>query len=204
MTQNVQLQQVRIYLMIIEVSGDHSGGCIVGRMLDRAELKDLMVVRADYNAAGMLTCGPLHAGAVRSQSVRLILVDGNPPLLEVFHYVAEGGLVRHRAYGACLEHVLFAEDIAYVAVGHRLVFAGEVKVDIRLFVPVETQEGRKRNGEAVSLHVGAADRALLRRHIDTAVVEVFVAPLHVLALRAKIVRFKRIYLGDTRHGGSKR
>ena len=172
-------------------------------MLYGTEFKYLVIIRADYDAAGMLSGGTLYSRAMRSQSVCFIFVNGYAPLFEVLHNVTESGLIGYCAYCTCLEYILFTEDLAYVAVSHRLIFSCEIKVDIRLLVSVETQEGGERNGESVPLHIRSAYRALLRRHINAAVVEALIAPFKVFALRAKIMWFQRIYLRYTGHCGRK-
>ena len=202
--QDIQLQQVLVDFVIVEVGGDDVRVHVVGRVLYRTKLVNLVVIGHDDDAARMLAGGSLHPGAVLGQPVRFEFIDRPLPFFEKFHYVAVGGLVCHRTYGTSLEYILFAEDGAYILVGYRLVFPGEVQVDIGFLVPVETQEGCERNGEAVTDQRCAAVRAVLFRHVDTAVVKVHVPPLQVVAVRTHIMGFQRIYFGDPRHGGRKR
>ena len=58
-----------------------------------------------------------------------------------------------------------AEDDTGVGMGLRLVFTGEVQIDIRLLVTVEAEEGFERDIEAHTVELRTALRALLRRHV---------------------------------------
>lgn len=176
---------------------------IVCRMLNRTKLKDLMVVRTDYDAARMLTRRPLYARTVLRKSVFLVFIYRNVSLFKIFRDIAVSGLFRYRAYGPRLENVFITENNADVFMRLRLVFACEIKVDIGLFVPFEAEEGCERNRVAVPLHRRSAVRTVHRRHIDAAVVLLHIAPDNFFAVRTQIVRVERIYLRDSRHRCSK-
>ena len=60
-----------------------------------------------------------------------------------------------------------SEEYAYVCVCSRLVFAGEVKIDIRLLVSLESEERFERNILSVRDQFLAALRTVLRRKIVT-------------------------------------
>lgn len=143
MSQYVQLEQVFIYLVIIKMGGYYVRFYVVGRVLHRAELIDFMVVRDDYYSSRVLAGGPLHAGAVLREPVRLVLVYRYSLLIVEFAHVAIGGLVRYGAYCSSLVNVLLSEYSSHVFVSRGLIFAGEVEVYIRFLVSVKTQERRE-------------------------------------------------------------
>ncbi len=165
MSQNIQLQKIMVNLMVIEVGGDDRGMDIIGRMLHRRKGIDLLAVGQHHDTARMLSCGAPYPDTALHQSVNLRIPLGNAPLLVIFLHHAEGGFVRQRADGAGLEGIAVAEDHTRVGVRLRLVFAGEVQIDIRLLVAVEAQEGFKGNIKAPAVEFRAALRALLRRHV---------------------------------------
>ena len=69
-----------------------------------------------------------------------------------------------------------------------LVHAGEVQVDIRLFIAVKAQEGFKRDIVAVHDHGFATDRAFFIRQVKAVHRHAIINPLAVLALGAQVVR----------------
>ncbi len=93
--------------------------------------------------------------------------------------------------------MVVAEDLARVPVDARLIFAGEVQVDIRHLVALEAEEGLERNVEALLGERLAAFRADFIRQVHAT--GVILVPLDVLVVRAEIVRRERINLGDVRH-----
>ena len=134
-TENIELQKVLVDFVVIEMGCDNIRVHIVCRMLNRTKLKDLMVVRTDYDAARMLTRRPLYARTVLRKSVFLVFIYRNVSLFKIFRDIAVSGLFRYRAYGSRLENVFITENNADVFMRLRLVFACEIKVDIGLFVP---------------------------------------------------------------------
>ncbi len=197
--EDIQLQQVFIDLVIIEMRGHDIRRGIVGRVLHRTEFIDLVIVRADDDAARMLAGRTLDAGTMLRQTVFFIFVDRDIPLFKKLRHIAKGRLFGDRADGPGLKNIFFAEDGPHIAMRDRLIFSGKVQVDIRLFVSLEPQEGRERDRIAVPLHRRAAVRAVQRRHIHAAVVFLHIAPDDLLAVRAQIVRIQRIDLRNARH-----
>ena len=200
----VELQKVLVDLVIIEVSRDDVGVALVCRLLYRAELIYLVVIR-DYNdAARVLARGALYAGASLYQIVYIVFAGIYVIVLNVMLYVAEGGLLSYGSYRAGLVYVLFTEDLSHIPVGHRLVFAREVEVDIRLLVPLESEECGERYVEAFLLHACPAFRTHFLRHVVAYVVFArLVRPLEMLALRADIMRCERINLSYPGHRSRK-
>ena len=189
-----------IYLVIIKMGGYYVRFYVVGRVLHRAELIDFMVVRDDYYSSRVLAGGPLHAGAVLREPVRLVLVYRYSLLIVEFAHVAIGGLVRYGAYCSSLVNVLLSEYSSHVFVSRGLIFAGEVEVYIRFLVSVKTQERRERYGIAVSVHLCSAHWTRFGRHVYSAVVKLHVSPFQMLALRTDIMGIEGIYFGDSCHG----
>ena len=202
--EDIELQQVLIDLVIIEVSCDHVCITLVCRLLYRTELIYLMIIRYDNDTARMLSGSPLDAGAALDQIVYVILVGLDIVVFDIVLYISVSSLVSYRSYSTRLEYVLLTEYLTYISVCHRLVFAGKIKVDIRLFVSLESEECSERNVQTFLLHPRSALRTHLFRHVIACIVLIrFIRPFKVLAVRAYVMRRKRIYLCDPRHSSCK-
>ena len=88
--------------------------------------------------------------------------------------------------------------------GVRLIFARKVQVDIRFLISLESQESLKRDIKTFFFHLCSAVGTIPVRHIAAGHATEFLhfrrIKITVFALRTDIMRRKRIYLGDTRHG----
>ena len=73
-----------------------------------------------------------------------------------------------------------------------LVLTGEVQVDIRLFVSLESQESLERNIKSVLVKLFSAHRAQLVRHIDSRLtgigLDFITVKIHIMTLTAIIMR----------------
>ena len=80
MAQHIQLQKVFLHGVVFKMGGDLVGVGIVGGMLHRAEIPNLILLGDDHQAAGMLAGGTPYPHAARGQSGLLGPVGGFPPL----------------------------------------------------------------------------------------------------------------------------
>ena len=197
MTQLVQLEQGVVEVLELEVSGQQAARHIVRRVLDGAEVIDLIGIRHDDHAAGMLAGGTLDAGTAQRQAVLFRVVDRSPPLIQILFDVTVGRLVLNTGDGAGLEHVGLAEQLFRVAVDVGLVLAREVQVNIRLLVAVETKEGLERDVVAVHQHPGTAVGAVLVGQVEAVVHAAIGDELAVLALGAAVVGRQTVDLRDS-------
>ncbi|SCH49485.1 Uncharacterised protein [uncultured Faecalibacterium sp.] len=201
--QFVQLEQGIVQVLELEVGGQQAACHIIRRVLDGTEIVDLVGVRHNDHAAGVLTRGALDAGAAQSQAVLLRMVHRAAALIQIFFDIAVGGLVLNTGHGARLEHVGFAEQLLGIAVHIGLIFAGKIQVDIRLFIAVEAEEGLEGNIVAVHQHPGAAVGAVFIRQVKAVVHAAVGDELAVLALGAAIVGRQAVHLrdaGEVGHG----
>ena len=201
MPELVELADRVVNRVEVEVGRDVVGILVVGRVLHRAEVVDLLALRDDDHAARVLARRALDAGAGDRKALFLRLVQRAPALLGVFFHVAERGLVRDRGDRAGLKDVLAAEQRLGVAVRAALVLAGEVEVDIRRLVAVEAEERLERDRVPVAVEVAAAARALLRGQVEAREIGAVRDELAVLAVRADVVRLERV---DFRNAGHRR
>ena len=104
----------------------------------------------------------------------------------------------------CLKCMCTAEKHAYISMSSRLVFAWEVKIDIRLLIAFESKECLERNILSVRYQFLAAFRAVLRRQVVTWTVFTWVIELSVITLRASVMRRQRVNFGNTAHRSGKR
>ena len=161
--------------------------------------------RYDYYPSGMLTRGALYARAAFYKEVDVILADVEVVVLHIVLDITVSCFVGYGSDRACLVNILFAEYLANISVCYRLILACEVQVYVRLFIALESKEGRERNVEAFFFHARAALRTCLVRHVVADIVFArLVRPFKVPALRANIVRRQRIYFRDAGHGRGKR
>ena len=139
----------------------------ISRMLNGSEVVHLISRRHNYHSAGVLTGGALDAGAADSKAVHFAVIELDIIVLAVLLDIAVSGLVSDSGDSSRLEHVGLAEKLFGVAVGGGLVFAGEVKVDIRGFFAMESQECLERNVMTVTVEVTSALGANLRRQVES-------------------------------------
>ena len=202
MAELVELEEVCLHAVVFKMGGDDVAVRIVGRVLHGAEIRDVLILRDDDEAAGVLAGRALDADAAEREAVHLRLRQGLAALLEILEHIAIGRLFGQRADRAGAEHVIRAEELFCVFVRLALIFAREVQVDIRHLVAAETEEGFKRNIEPILAQLRAALGAHLVRHIRAAAKARAGVKVRILALRADIVRRERIDLrdaGEIRH-----
>ena len=204
--QHVQLEQIGLHGVIFEMGGDNVGIRVIGRVLHRAEIVDLLVLGDDHHAAGVLSGGPFDPGTALGQPQHLRLGGGLASFLQVLFYVAEGGLFRYRADGARPEHVGLSKELKGMAVGAGLVLAGEVQVDIGHLVAAEAQEGLEGDVEAVFFVGSPAHGAHRVGHIGSTAPAPFLGRFEVgmLAVGAAVVGRQGVDLGDARQKGHDR
>ena len=204
MAQLVQLEQSIVQILELEVGGQQAARHIIRRMLDGTEIVDLVGVRHNDHAAGVLTRGALDAGAAQSQAVLLGVVHRAAALIQILFHIAVGSLVLNTGYGACLEHIGLAEQLLGVAVHVGLIFAGKVQVDIRLLVAVEAEEGLEGDIVTVHQHPGAAVGAVFIRQVKAVIHAAVGDELAMLALGAAIVGRQAVHLRDAGKVGHSR
>ena len=144
----------------------------------------------DYDTARVLTCGTLDTGTTHKQPLCLSLGNVDTLFFKVFHNIAVCSFLRYSAYCTCTEYVPCTKKLFYVFMCSRLIVTGEVKVDIRLLVSVETKEGLERYIVAVLYHRCTAYRTILILHIISATYGTVPYKLAVFTRRAYIVRRK--------------
>ena len=76
--------------MIFKMRRYYAALGIVRRMLHRAKVGNVHVLRYDNKAAGVLACCALNADKALGKAVFLDLCDLDPTLLEIFFYIAVG------------------------------------------------------------------------------------------------------------------
>ena len=174
------------------------GILVVRRVLHRAEIPDLVLLRNDDQSSRMLACGTLDAHAAGSKAVFLGLADGHVALGKIFFCVAVGRFLGHSADGARSKHMVRTEHLHAIGVCARLIFAREVEVNIGHFIAAEAQKRLERDVEAVLVQLFAALGAHRIGQIRAARAALWHIKSCKLALGAAIVRRKRVDLGDAR------
>ena len=202
MAELVELEEVCLHAVVFKMGGNDVAVRIVGRVLHGAEIRDVLILRDDDEAAGVLAGRALDADAAEREAVHLRLRQRLAAFLEVLEHIAIGRLFSQRADRAGAEHVIRAEELLRIFVRLALIFTREVQVDIGHFIASEAEERLKRDIEPVLAQLRAALRAHLVRHIRTAAKARTGVKVRILALRADIVRREGVDLrdaGEIRH-----
>ena len=151
----------------------------------------------------MLSGTPSDSSTPLDNPVNLAVSLPLSPLLIVILHIAERRLICQGSYRARTVGLASAEDDLRILVGVTLIVAREVKVNIRLLVPLESKERLERNIESVLNQLLPADRAVLIRHIPSAAAgkcpHFFRLEVAVMAMLAVVMRAQGIYLGNSRH-----
>ncbi|MPM32960.1 hypothetical protein SDC9_79527 [bioreactor metagenome] len=190
--------------MKIEVRGNRVLIRFICGILNRRIVKDVVLLGDDDNPARMLARGDLDILAALCNAFLLRAAQHLPRLFLIDADIVKRSTLRNAADCSRAERMPAAEHLLDVFMRNGLVFAGEVKIDIRRLVAVEAQKHLKRDIKSHLIIAAAADGAILIRHVDAAGIEQAVyGKVAVLAVRADIVRLKRVYLRDSRHGCDK-
>ena len=191
-SQNIQLQQVRIDRMVIKMGGDNIGIHIICRMLYRSEGVDIFTKRKNDDTARMLSGGTTDTCASLHDPVDLAVSLVHTTLFVIIFHITERCLIRQRTDRSGTESLSRTKDYFCIFMCLTLILTGEVQVDIRLFVSLESQESLKRNIKPHFLQWFSTPRAYLIRHVTTGTAGIcfhFVGiKIHIIALSAQIVR----------------
>ena len=87
----------------------------------------------------------------------------NATFFKIILHITESGLVRQGCNGSGTESLSCAEDNLRVFMRLGLVLTGEVQVDIRLLISLESQERLERNIKAILMKFLSTHRADLVR-----------------------------------------
>ena len=203
-SQHIQLQDVGLHGVIFKMGGDGIGIIGVRRVLHRAEVLHILIVRDHHQAAGVLAGGAADAHAAKGQPVFLRPAGHDAVLLQILLHKAVGSLFRQSTDGTRPEHLRLAEHFDGVAVSPGLIFAGEVQVDIRHLAAAEAQEGLKGNVKSVLDVLRTANGTNLIRHIRAAAVAAVQNEFAVFTLGAAVVGRQGVDLRNAGHIGHQR
>ena len=202
MAELVELEEVCLHAVVFKMGGDDVAVRIVGRVLHGAEIRNVLILRDDDEAAGVLAGRALDTGAAQGQAVLLGVVHRAAALVQILFHIAVGRLFRQRADRPGAEHVVRTEELFGVLMRLGLIFAREVQVDIGHLVATEAKERFKRNIKPVLAELRPALGAHFVRHVRAAAEARAGVKVRILALRADIVRRKGVDLrdaGEVRH-----
>ena len=188
-SENVQLQKVMIDRVIVKVRRYGVRRHIVRRVLHGGKGIDVLPQRQNDDTARMLSGTAAHADTAHDDTVNLTVALVLSSLLIVILHVAERRLIRKRCNRARAEGLPGAEDNLRILMRLRLVLAGEVQVDIRLLVSLESKEGLKGDVKALLVQRFTADRTDLVRHIDSGSSGIC---LYLVAVKVGIMAFTAI------------
>ena len=189
--------------MIVEMCRDDITVFVVCRMLYRCEFLDLYTYRKNDDSTRMLACRSSDSRTALDDPVDLAVTLVLATLFVIILDITECRFLCQGTNRTSLECLTFSEDNLCISVRIRLIFSGEVQVDIRLLVTLETKECLERDIKSFFVQLRAAFRADLIRHIATCHTAEFLyfrrIKIMIFAVRAQIVWRKRINLRDTGH-----
>ena len=155
----------------------------------------------------MLTGTASYSGTSGSNTVNLTGPLVNATFFKIILHVTEGRLIRQGCNGSGTEGLSRAEDNLSIFMRLGLVLTGEIQVDIRLLVSLESQERLKRNIKSVLVKLFSAHRTYLVRHIDSRLtgigLNLITVKVHIMAFAAIIMGAQGVDLRDSRHGRHK-
>ena len=93
MSQNIQFQQIVVNGVVVEVGGNNSALHIIGRMLHRCKLIDIMSVRENNNSSRVLSRTSPDPGTSLGNPFDLTLPLALPVLLIIVFHKAIGRLI---------------------------------------------------------------------------------------------------------------
>ena len=153
--QNIQLQHTAGDGMIIEVCGDGPGDLpaililqvfFICGVLERREIVNIHITRADHDACRMLAGRALHPGYTGGEFFDENIIECQPAVLRVFLDEAIGCFILNACDCAGTEDIVAAEKLFGIFVRDALIVSrGEIKVDIRHLVSVESEENGERD-----------------------------------------------------------
>ena len=116
----------------------------------------------------MLTGGLFDSKAALHKAVDLGLGFIQAKILAIVFYVTVNGLILHAGNGACAESVAFAEHLLRKMMRYRLIITGEIQIDIRGLISLESEEYLERDIIALLTQFRSAYGAILIGKIDAA------------------------------------
>ena len=208
MSENIQLEKTSVQLVVIIVGGNDRRCHIIGRMLNRRKIIDIMIGRNDQYSAGMLTGCSLDLKTAGDQIVDLGIGTHSSMLFQIMPDHTVCGLLCQSSHGTGTINMIFTEHFTYIGMSLGLIFSGEVQIDIRFLIPVKSQENFKGDLLSVLFESGTADRTIPFRQVKTAHTGnspgFFGIKVCKMTFRAIIMRFQRIDFRNACHRRCKR
>ena len=201
MSQHIQLQKIFFHGVIFKMGGDLVTVGVICRVLHRTEIPNLILLRNNHQAAGMLAGGTPHAHTAGSQAGLFRFRGGFPPFLHILFDITEGSFFCHSTNGTGTEHMGCAKHGNTVFMGLCLILTGEIQVNIGHLVAAEAKEGFKRNVKTILFHPCAAYGTVHIRQVSAAVKFLRYIQNGVLTfrIRATVMGREGINLRDAGH-----
>ena len=134
MPQLIQLQKIILHTVIFEVGCNNIRIRIIGRVLNRAEVRNIHILRYYNQSPRMLSGRPLNADKPCGKAVFFRMSRLDPPFFKILLHIAESRLFCEGAYGTGSKYVVGAKQYFRIFVCLCLVFSGEIQVNIRGFL----------------------------------------------------------------------
>ena len=190
--------------MILIIVGDGSAVRIFSWVGNSLQLLDVKIARHNHDPGRMLTGGPFDTDKLWDEAFDKSRPFGFVAVFIVLLNVAISRLIGNGSQRAGAEDIIPTKEVFCVFMGPRLVFTGEVQIDIRNFIPVESQKDGKRDIVAILDHHGPAFRASLVSKVKTGADTAIGKPLRMVAMRTAIILRKLFHNRKDQNGCDKR
>ena len=138
---------------------------IVCRMLHRGKGINVLPQRKYNNATRMLSGTSTNTGAPLTNTVNLAATFMTATFFVIFFYISIGSLICKGTYGTCSIGLSCTKNYFGIFMSLRLIFTGEVQVDIRFLVTFKSKESFKRYIKTIFFEQCTTLRACLIRQV---------------------------------------
>ena len=167
MSENIKFQKVMVNGMVIKMCRCNATFHIVGRMLHRCKLIDAVSVRKYYDSSRMLSGTSPDSGTSFCNSFNLTATLSLTTFFIIVFHKSICCLICQRTDRSGFECMTLTKENLCIFMSLRLVISGEVQVNIRLFISLETKECFKRNIKSGLNQFFSAHRTISIRHVVT-------------------------------------
>ena len=161
-------------------------------MLHRGKVIYIIIIRHNDHTARMLSRCSLDAGAANGKTIDFCWTASNATFVQIFFHITIRSFICHSGNRSGFKHIISPEQFFCVTMGRGLIFTGEIQINIRCFIAIESQKCFKWNIMPISVHFCSAFRALLCWQVESRTNAAICNKFTVLAFRADIMRCKRI------------
>ena len=177
--------------MIVEMSGHDIRIHIICRMLYRRKGIDLLPERKHDDTARMLPGASADPRTAKHDTVNLTFAFALSPLDKIILHIAKRRLIRQRPDGSCPIGLASPEYDLRIFMRKTLIISGEIQIDIRLLISLESKECLEGDVEPVLQQRLTAYGTGFIRHVPSTPSGIF---SHFLGIKITVMAFLTIIM----------